>query len=152
MRTPKSRSAGLSLAECVISLGITSVLTLSLLSLFLSARTMGSKGEGLVTVTNMAEEELDLWKTTDFAVLEGLLSDPEVYQRDYLGQSYDIEVSAERLSTDDSTPEYKVLLLRVQVEWLERKQLTMGTVAQGSVNRTPTQMEVLTMVSAVGSI
>jgi Tfp pilus assembly protein PilX len=145
-------SSGLTLVESVISLGVMTIITLSLLSLFLSARTMGSKGEGVVTATNLAEAELDRWKTSDFLALEALIAQPETYRVEYLGQSYDIIASAARLSSNSTSAEYRVLKLTVLLEWQEKKQLTMAKVGQGTVNQTSTIMRLDTMVSAVGSL
>lgn len=142
----------MTLAEVLVALGLLAFITLSILSLFLSARTMGGKGEGTVRAVNLAEFELDRWKTSDFADLEALTTVPQSYQRDYLGQNYEVTVSATRLSTNTGAAEHRVLRLLLTLQWQEKKQLTMANQDQGTVGQSTTTYELDTMVSAVGAL
>lgn len=148
----RPRALGLTLAEILVALGLLTCLTMSVLGLFLSARTVGAKGEGSVRAVNLAEFELDRWKTSDFATLETLTSAPQNYQRDYLGQAYQVTASASRLSSTPGVPEYDVLQLVIALEWQEKKQMTLADQDQGTIGQSTTRMEIQTMVSAVGAI
>ena len=143
---------GFSILETMVALGLLAFITLSIMALFLSARTMGSKGEGSVLAANLADSELDSWKAKGFASIEALEAAPESYERIYHGQTYEVEATAVRLSSTPGDPGHGVFHLTVTLEWEEKKQLADPGKKLLSVGQTTSRLEVESLVSEVAAL
>lgn len=110
-----------------------------------------SYGRAQVDAVNLAERELRSWKARDFSELEALVGHPQNYSRDYSGKEFAVQVSAERLSSDLASAEYRVLALTVDLDWQEKKTIDQDARGRSSLQKAASHLDLRTMVSAGGA-
>lgn len=138
----------ISLLELVISLGVLSVVALGLLSMFISARAASQGGTSRAQSANVAEMELAKMRVLPYADLESYLTTPRADAvQTILGVKYTSSLQVERLDTDPSKREFRLLWLHLKLKWDQKDVLDSDQstkIGAKSVERT---LELSTLVS-----
>lgn len=111
-------TAAISLLELVISLGILSVVALGLLSMFISSRAASQGGTSRAQSANVAEMELAKIRVLPYADLESYLTTPRPDSVQTIeGVKYTSNLRVERLDSDSSHREFRLLWLHLKLKW-----------------------------------
>lgn len=148
LMSKKSSTLGISLLELVISLGVLSVVALGLLSMFISARAASQGGTSRAQSANIAELELSKLRVLPYADLEGYLTTPRPDSVLTIeGVTYTSNLQVERLDTNPSKREFRLLWLHLKLKWAQKDVLDSDQatkIGSKSVERT---FEMSTLVS-----
>ena len=118
---------GYSLLECIVALGLMTVISLTMASLFLGGQATtnhtleGSRG------SQLAELEMSHLKGLPFAELESYtITPPEMQQQKLDDLDFQVHSRVERLNPTPGHPDFDLLRLEVTVNWQENRQLAVS--------------------------
>lgn len=108
--------------EVVVSLGLLALVLVILVGLFLASHsaTMGSRGS--YAASSLLSAELSRLKLRPFSQLESMVGVPQPVKKiTQDGVEFSLSLSVERLSSNSSLADYRVLRLEARADWQERR-------------------------------
>lgn len=130
---------GYTLAEVLLGMVLLAVAILTVVGLFLAAHGSGQLGVENAQAAQLGTAELRRFKSLPWQQLDlYVTAPPPGYERQLNGQTYAVQLAVERLPA----PDERVLALRVQLDWEQKKTQTSAGLAAA-----PTR---LVLHSAVG--
>lgn len=121
---PVGQRSGFQLLEVLLALFLFSVVSLSVLMLFISSRTTQETGLSNLRATVVADVELEKWKSKPYTAVVASLGSLPVYQVVDEGVTYSVNTRLTRLSNVPTDTSYDLVDLRLEVEWQQKKALS----------------------------
>jgi prepilin-type N-terminal cleavage/methylation domain-containing protein len=117
--------AGFTLSEVLVAMGVFSTAALSVIGLLVSNFSVQAKSDELVSATHIGESVLDEWKSRPYSELAALVGLAPVTSTEFLGTTpYECTLTAKPLDSASLNPAGDVLVVQVEVKWVEKTQLT----------------------------
>ena len=138
---PARRASAFTLAELLLAVSLIAVAAMAVLGLFLSSRTSEEASFENAQGGHLALTEMRRLKSLPYSTLVTYLAAaPSPYNVTDAGVTYQATVAVTRRDPTVGSPDFDVLDLRLQLDWLQKKTLVVDQTGVGSATRANTKI------------